>query len=402
VKVKVTNVYNWLEQSKAEINILRGGRGSSKSHSLAQFFILEKLQNSNNKTFVIARKTLPALKKTAYKLVMDLIKEYGYLSPIDYKLNKSDMELTWGSNTLYFLSVDDPEKIKSLNTDDVWLEEANEFTFDDFTQFNLRCAGQIYMSFNPISALHWIKRLLVDSGNYNVGENVSTYKDNLKFIPTRQIREIEALEKIDFNLFKIYALGEWGVLENIIYGKWKLFNKVEFKDKVKFIDGKKVDDITYGLDFGFSNQSCLTEINWIENDFIVHELLYQAGLTNTELIERTKKLIPVEHRYREIYADHSEPDRINEFYQADFNIHKARKDVTAGIDYCKTRMLGITSGSTNGIKELQSYKRREDKDGNVMEEPVKFQDHFCDSMRYGAYSKISITGDSKVADFSFR
>ena len=154
VKVKVTNVYDWLEQSKAEINILRGGRGSSKSHSMAQFFIFEKLQNSKNKTFVIARKTLPALKKTAYRLIMDLIKEYGYISPIDYKLNKSDMELTWGSNTLYFLSVDDPEKIKSLNTDDIWLEEANEFTFDDFTQFNLRCAGQIYMSFNPISALH--------------------------------------------------------------------------------------------------------------------------------------------------------------------------------------------------------------------------------------------------------
>jgi len=401
-KVKVTNVYDWLEQSKAEINILRGGRGSSKSHSMAQFFILEKLQKAENKTFVIARKTLPALKKTAYRLVMDLIKEYGFDTPIDYKLNKSDLELTWGSNTLYFLSVDDPEKIKSLNTDDVWLEEATDFNEDDFYQFNLRCSGQIYLSFNPTSALHWIKRKLIDSGNYNIGENVSTYKDNLEFIPERQIRGLEALINVDENLHKIYTLGEWGVLENIIYGKWNTFSKVEFIDGTKFIDGKKVDEITYGLDFGFSNPSCLTEINWIENDFIVNELLYQNKLTNSELIARTKKLIPEDVRYREIYADHSEPDRISEFYHEDFNIHKARKDVTTGIDFCKQHMLGITASSINGIKELQGYSRRKDKDNHVMEEPVKFFDHFCDSMRYGSYSKLDVTGSSRLEDFNFR
>jgi len=401
-KIKVTNVYDWLEQSKAEINILRGGRGSSKSHSLAQFFILEKLQKAENKTFVIARKTLPALKKTAYRLVMDLIKEYGFDTPIDYKLNKSDLELTWGSNTLYFLSVDDPEKIKSLNTDDVWLEEATDFNEDDFYQFNLRCSGQIYLSFNPTSALHWIKRKLIDSGNYNIGENVSTYKDNLEFIPERQIRGLEALINVDENLHKIYTLGEWGVLENIIYGKWKIFDKIEFKDDVKFIGGKKVTDITYGLDFGFSHPSALTEINWIEDDFIVHELLYQDNLTNTELIARTKKLIPDEHRFREIYADHSEPARINEFYQAGFNIHKAKKDVLPGIDFCITHLLGITAESINGIKELQGYSRRKDKDNHVMEEPVKADDDFCDSFRYGSYTKANSLRPSKVLDISFR
>jgi len=330
---------------------------------------------------------------------MDIVDSLG----IPYKLNKTDLELRVKDNILYFMSLDDPHKVASFQTDDVWLEEAIDFTFEDFHQFNMRMNGQMYLSFNPVSALHWIKTILIDSGNYDAVENVSTYKDNPYLAITRR-KEIENLIKIDQNFYKIYNLGEWGVLENIIYGKWKTFNKVEIKEGVKFIDGKKVDDITYGFDFGFSNPSCLTEINWVENDFIAHELLYQDKLTNTELIERAKKLIPVEQRYREIYADPSEPDRINEFYHAGFNVHKAKKDVTAGIDYCKTRMLGVTAESTNGIKELQSYKRREDKDGNgnVMEEPVKFNDHFCDSIRYGAYSRFNTTGESKLADFSFR
>jgi len=399
VDINVTKIYDWLEQSKARINILRGGTGSSKSYSLSQFFAINKLCSEGKRTFVIARKTLPALKKTAYKETIDIVDSLG----IPYKLNKSDLELRIKNNICYFMSLDDPHKVASFQTDDVWLEEAIDFTFDDFHQFNMRMNGQMYMSFNPVSALHWIKTILIDSGNYDAIENISTYKDN-PYLAISRRKEIENLIKVDQNFYKIYTLGEWGVLENIIYGNWKTFKKVKIDEetKVKIIDDKKIDDITYGLDFGFSNPSCLTEINWVENDFITHELLYQAGLTNTELIERAKKLIPEEYRYREIYADPSEPDRINEFYQAEFNIHKARKDVTAGIDYCKTRMLGITVDSINGIKELQSYKRREDKDGNVMEEPVKFNDHFCDSMRYGAYSKANITGESKLADFSFR
>ena len=397
VDINVTKVYDWLEQSKHRINILRGGTGSSKSYSLSQFFAVNKLCSEGKRTLVIARKTLPALKKTAFKETMDIINSLG----IPYKLNKTDLELRVKDNICYFMSLDDPQKVASFQTDDVWLEEAIDFTFEDFHQFNMRMNGQMYMSFNPVSALHFIKTTLIDSGNYDIGENVSTYKDN-PYLAVSRRKEIENLIKVDQNFYKIYNLGEWGVLENIIYGKWKTFNKVEFKDGVKWIDDKKVDDITYGLDFGYSNPSALTEINWIENDFITHELLYQDSLTNTELIEKAKKLIPVEQRFREIYADPSEPDRINEFYHAGFNVHKARKDVTTGIDFCKQHLLGITVESTNGIKELQSYKRREDKDGNVMEEPVKFNDHFCDSMRYGSYSKLNIMGESKVADYSFR
>jgi len=390
VDINVTKVYDWLEQSKARINILRGGTGSSKSYSLSQFFAVNKLCAEGRRTLVIARKTLPALKKTAYKETMDIINSLG----IPYKLNKTDLELKVKDNILYFMSLDDPHKVASFQTDDVWLEEAIDFTFEDFHQFNMRMNGQMYLSFNPVSALHWIKTVLIDSGNYDAVENISTYKDN-PYLAVSRRKEIENLIKIDQNFYKIYNLGQWGVLENIIYGNWTTFNKVEFKEDIKFIDDKKVEDITYGLDFGYSNSSALTEINWIENDFIAHELLYQDSLTNTELIEKAKKLIPVEQRYREIYADPSEPDRINEFYHAGFNVHKARKDVTAGIDYCKTHLLGITAESTNGIKELQSYKRREDKDGNVMEEPVKFNDHFCDSMRYGVYSKYTGGEESK-------
>jgi len=398
--IKATKIFQWLIENRERVSLLVGGAGSSKSYSLTQFFIKSFYEDKDTR-FLVTRKTTPALRISAYKLFLDLLKEYGW----PYELNKTEMTLKFGGNEILFKGMDDPEKIKSAEFNKIWLEEATEFTLDDYRQLNLRLRrktdtiNQMYLSCNPISALHWIKTELADKNLVTI--NHSTYLDN-PFLDEQYIAEIKDLINQDENYYKVYALGQWGVLENIIYSNWDIFKKVEFKEDVKFIDGKKVDDITYGLDFGYSNPSALTEINWIENDFIAHELLYQDKLTNAELIERVKKIIPEEERYREIYADHSEPDRINEFYHAGFNIHKARKDVTTGIDFCQAHMLGITASSVNGIKEVQSYKRREDKDGNVMEEPVKFNDHFCDSMRYGAYSKLNIIGDSKVANFSFR
>lgn len=388
VDLDVTPVYDWLETSKAEINILRGGRGSSKSYSTAQLFVLNKLCKLENKTFVIARKTLPALRKTAMKDTMDLIKAYQ----IPHSFNKSELELKVGSNILYFLSVDDPEKIKSLNTDDVWLEEATEFNYDDFTQFNLRCSGQMYLTFNPTSSLHWIKRLIVESGNYDVGENVSTYKDNLKFIPERQIKAIKQLEKEDKNLYAIYGKGEWGELENIIYSGWEVNPK---------IDDKKVKEITYGIDWGFSSPAVLVKVYWFDGDKVIwEELIYEERLTTDDFLKRTKELIDKTCRNREIYAGTDEPGSIETFFQDGFNIHQAVTKVRDGINYCKSHLIGIIGENT--IKEAQGYKRKEDKDGNVLEEPVKFMDHSMDAGRYGTYSAARHYQSADTLISSFR
>ena len=405
ITVEVTPVYDWLEQSKAEINILRGGRGSSKSYSTAQLFVLNKLCKLKNKTFVIARKTLPALRKTAMKDTMDLVKAYQ----IPHSFNKSELELKVGSNILYFLSVDDPEKIKSLNTDDVWLEEATEFNYDDFTQFNLRCSGQMYLTFNPTSSLHWIKRLLIESGNFNVGENVSTYKDNLKFIPERQIKAIKQLEHEDSNLYAIYGKGEWGELENIIYSGWESNPK---------IDEKKVKEITYGIDWGYSSPAVLVKVYWFDGDKVIwEELIYEERLTTDDFLDRTNKLLLPEwlvlkkeelekikniKRYtsEELYAGTDEPGSIETFFKEGFNIHQAVTKVRDGINFCKSHLIGIIG--ENLIKEAQGYKRKEDKDGNVLEEPVKFMDHGMDAGRYGTYSAARNYQSADTLISSFR
>jgi phage terminase large subunit len=50
--------------------------------------------------------------------------------------------------------------------------------------------------------------------------------------------------------------------------------------------------------------------------------------------------------------------------------------------------------------ERKSYKWKEDKNGNITDQPVKFRDHLLDGVRYGIYThcKKEIPGLAIVSD----
>ena len=100
------------------------------------------------------------------------------------------------SSRFIFAGLDDVEKLKSIQgITDVWIEEATEITQDDYQQLNLRLRGgtlskQIIMSFNPVSALSWIKRYFFDEPDEDkVSILKTTYKHN-RWLDAEYIAEI--------------------------------------------------------------------------------------------------------------------------------------------------------------------------------------------------------------------
>jgi len=205
----------------------------------------------------------------------------------------------------------------------------------------------------------------------------STYKDN-KFLDANYIETLENLKNEDPTYFQIYSKGEWGILKNIIYNNYIV-------DK-EWPNDKMLKDISYGLDFGFNAKSSLVKVGF-NKEFYVEEKLYQSGLTNNDLIDKLKNLIPKDvRRTRIIYCDSAEPARIEEICRAGFIAKPSDKSVKDGIDYCKRSKLHILYSSTNVIKEISGYKYKEDKDGNVLEIPLSWNDHSMDAMRYCIYT----------------
>ncbi|KKK64080.1 hypothetical protein LCGC14_2987840, partial [marine sediment metagenome] len=87
----------------------------------------------------------------------------------------------------------------------------------------------------------------------------------------------------------------------------------------------------------------------------------------------------------DIYADPSAKQMIEEIFRAGYNAYEAHKDVKDGIDLCQRQTLMIPTSSIHLIEEIQSYQWKVDKDENVLSEPVKFNDHLMDAMRYAIY-----------------
>ena len=375
----------FVDNRDKEILVSYGGAGSGKSFSTAQHTILRALEE-NNKRILITRKTLPALRVSCLQLIKDLLSEYE----IPYELNKSELEMKVGNNQILFKSLDNPEKIKSSEFNYIWAEEATELTHQDYLQLRLRLRrknelkNQLIMTLNPIDQFHWIRTQILDVPNKDVASFQSNYKIN-PFLSREYIEQLEGLADIDENYYRIYALGEWGVLQNLIYSNWDVVDRAP----------DNYDEIVCGLDFGYIHPTALIEVRIKENEAWARELIYQTHLTNNDLIELMKDKVD---KHVSIYADSAEPQRIQEIYQAGFNIYPAEKSVSFGINRVKQYKIHVLSDSINLIKELRSYKWREDKDGKILEEPVKFNDDAVDSLRY---SLASISKEQKpvvVAD----
>jgi len=384
VETDVTSVYDRTIVSKAKTIVNVGGAGSSKSWSIAQV-IIDKFVSEEDKTFLIARKTMPALKRSSYGLIIDFLKEADIYE--DKNHNKTDHVYRfkkdgWAKeNEMWFMSLDEPTKAKSLKSgvNYIWLEEADEFTFDDFMTFSLQLRkhtkdipNQIYLSFNPIDGNGWIPTKLIPQDNVEVIH--STIDDN-PMADADYVAYLDAQCNVDENYYKIYRLGEWGRLENIIFPKYTLVDEMP----------KELDEWNYGLDFGYVHPTALTKCGLQGDKLYWHQTLFSTGLTNSDIIER------LSHFDRgDIFADNAEPDRIEEICRAGYNAYPANKDVKLGIDTVNGFTIHITKESIELIKQIRGYQRKKDKDGRVLEEPVKAYDDAIDAGRYGTMGLLKV------------
>ena len=199
LKIEYTPLLQKTKDCKAKTIVHVGGAGSSKSHSIAQLLIY-KLTNEEHKTIGICRKTFPALRMTAMKLILDLMKDYGVYNLNNH--NKTSNTYSCNTNTIQFFSLDEVEKIKSANFSYIWMEEANEFSYEDYTVMKLRLrqptrdgeVNQMFLSLNPIDANNWIATKLISEEDVKVIK--STFNDN-PFLYMSYIKTITDLIKHD-------------------------------------------------------------------------------------------------------------------------------------------------------------------------------------------------------------
>lgn len=372
IKLRTTIVYEKILQEyqgkEHRIVILEGGTGSSKSVSLAQLFMTIMI-NEKNTQLTITRKTFPALRATAMRDFLNVLKETGIYREELHDKSQHIFRYPPTGSEVDFISIDEPTKVRSRRRNYLWMNEANEFSLEDYRQLSLRTDKQIFMDYNPSHQFHWIYEDLQTRKDCVVLP--STYKDN-PFLSPDLIKEIESYQNKDKNYWRIYGLGLKGITESNIYTHWQYCEGLP----------ESYDNLSYGLDFGYNCATAFIKIVEKDKEYWWDEMLYQSHLTNEELIKKFEELnISKTDR---IYADSAEPARIAAIRNAGFNIYPANKEVKAGMDFVKSHKLFITKRSLNILREIKSYSWKE-KDGKLLDEPIKTNDHAMDAGRYGEY-----------------
>ena len=362
-------------KANTRIVVNQGGTRSSKTYSLAQLIVLRALQ-STGKIYTICRKTLPSLKGTPYRDFLEILESLNLYDP--NKHNKSELTYKLNNNLIEFISIDMSQKIRGRKRNVLWLNEANEFTQEDWIQLSLRTTENIYLDFNPSDPYSSIYDNVISRDDCTFIK--STYLDN-PFLPPDTIREIERLRELDSNYWKIYGLGDIAQPTETIFRQFNLCNSIPSEASL----------VAVGMDFGYSNDpTAIVEVHKINDELYINELLYSKGLTNQDIAEKLKEL-NVSTRTEIIY-DSAEPKSGEELRRLGYLMYPSKKgadSINMGIDILRRYKINITKSSTNAINEFKFYKWLVDKNGYVINKPATNQaDHLLDAIRYVALNKL--------------
>lgn len=403
VKVQANPVFKEPDRSKCRYVVMKGSAGSGKSVDTAQHYILRLLTDPGRNLLCVRKADVTNRDSTFAELQAALFRMFGDKWVRYWRVNASlmTMECKVNHNMIIFRGVKDEaqrEKLKSITTKrgsltDVWVEEATELTQDDFEIIDDRLRGelpagqfyQIRMTFNPVSAHHWIKTQFFDREDPDVLTHHSTYKDN-RFIDAAYYRRMERRKEVDPEGYKVYGLGEWGETKGLILKNWVVEDIPT--------DLAWYDDGALGQDFGFNHANAIYPIGIKDGDLYILPGLYGYEKDTAEWIKeadakRISREIPM-------WCDSAEPDRIKMWRTAGYNAKAVKKEpgsIKAQIDWLKgdpgsdrpiKRTIHIHPSNVNFIKEIEQWKWRfDDRRSIYLDEPVPFFDDAMAALRYG-------------------
>ena len=397
VKIGFNRNFRPFNECRKRYRLAKGSAGSGKSVNIAQDFIL-KLGDMRYKgaNLLCVRKIDTTNKDSTYaELKSAIYKTYGADAQKYWQIKVNPMELTSRvtGNKVIFRGVKDDgqrEKVKSITFDTgkltwIWIEEATELFEADVDILDDRLRGdlsfnpflyyQITFSFNPVSALHWLKAKYFDIESNDIFTHQSTYLEN-RFIDEAYHRRMMMRKERDPDGYRIYGLGEWGESGGLILTNYVIEDFDTSADRF--------DHMINSQDFGFNHANAIGEVGFKDGDLYLCRELYEFEKDTSELIVLADK--QAFNKRLTMWCDSAEPDRIKMWQKAGYRARGVKKEpssVKAQIDHLKQLRIHIHPSCVNTIKEIQQWKWKKDEKSNTYkDEPVNFFDDAMAMLRY--------------------
>lgn len=389
-------VFRPVNEWRGRYRVLKGSAGSGKSVNIAQDYIKKlSLPQYAGANLLVVRKVEESNRDSTFaELQAAVYRIFGQDAPRLWKItgNPLSLECLTTGNRILFRGMKDMgqrEKVKSISFRRgkltwIWCEEATELLPEDVDILDDRLRGalenpnlfyQLTLTFNPISATHWIKARYFDQSDPQVLAHHSTYRDN-RFIDPAYHERMERRRRDDPEGYRIYGLGEWGETGGLILTR---FRAHDFPTAPECFDA-----MALGQDFGFNHADALLLLGWKDGEVYVCDELYLREKDTNEILALADGRFD---RRLTMYCDAAEPDRIKMWQKAGWRARPAKKgagSVKAQIDWLKGRMIHIHPQCVNTLREIQTWKWQKDRTtGLYTDEPAALDDDAMAALRYG-------------------
>lgn len=363
-----TSAFKKINKLTKRIRGISGGTSASKTVSIL-IWLIGYAQKSEGKIISVVSETFPHLKRGAIRDFQNILQSHN--SWEEPRWNKTDCIYTFETGSVIeFFSADVVGKVRGPRRDVLFINEANNISYETYTQLEVRTKELIWLDWNPVSEFWWYSEVM---GKQDVDFLTLTYRDNEALDPL----VVQALEvrKNNKNWWKVYGEGLLGDSEGRIYTDWQQIDEVPHEARLE----------RYGIDFGYSNDpTAIVGIYTWNNSYIFDEVCYQKGLSNKQIAD-----ILINSDKALCVADFAEPKSIDEMKMYGVNIigsNKGKGSVRQGIQYVQDKRISVTKRSVNILKEYRNYLWMTNKDGKIINEPSPIFNHAMDALRYGMES----------------
>lgn len=399
--------YGTFWRYKGRYRIVKGSRASKKSKTTALNYITEMMEYPEANLLVV-RKTYRTLKESCFTELKWAMKRLNVEQ--HWKVTESPLQMEYipTGQKIYFRGLDDPLKVTSITVDVgvlcwMWIEEAYEITSEpDFDMLDESIRGkvpaglfkQITLTLNPWNEHHWIKKRFFDAEpDEDILALTTNYKCN-EWLDEADLKVFERMKKNNPRRYKVAGLGDWGIVDGLIYENWK-----EEKFDVDEIRQRSGIQSAFGLDFGYTNDPSTLFASLVDESnkkIYVFDEMYEYGMSNERIAEHVQKM---QFSKEKIIADSAEPKSIDRLYDLGLRrikgARKGKDSIQNGIDFIQDFEIIIHPQCVNFLTEISNYTWDSDKFGKKTNKPIDDFNHLMDAMRY------ALEDISKGDNFSF-
>lgn len=392
INLKVANVYKPLWKNAKRRNYIYGGRGSGKSHDVAEYCLFRAYQSKIK--VLCTRELQNSIADSVYSLLKNKITDMKL--DFFFTVYKDRIVGNNGSEFIFKGIHNNVSEIKSMeNISIAWLEESQSLSREsiDVIVPTIRAPGSILIfTFNPYKDNDPI---YMEMKNATEDDLVikANYSDNPWF-PEELRLEMERDKKNDYQKYLWVWEGECLGLSDaqIFRGKYVVEN----------FETPKNADFHFGADWGFANDPTT-----LVRSFIVGNDLYIdmcAGKVGCDLEDTPSLFNEVQgSSIYPIYADSARPETISFMRSKHYNVIAAEKwngSVEDGIQYLRSfSCIHIHERCKAVAEEFDLYQYKVDRQtGEVLRVPVDKFNHYIDAIRYSLTVPMRSANNGKVYD----